>query len=113
MKNSEWFKNFPGAITVCDDQGIILEMNDRAAESFADDGGYELIGKNLMACHNARSRRMIQDMLSRHEKNVYTIQKKGKKKLIYQTPWFEGDRFGGLVELSLEIPEDLPHFNRD
>ncbi len=48
-----------------------------------------------------------------HEKNVYTIEKKGKKKLIYQAPWFLDGAFGGLVELSLEIPFEMPHFIRD
>jgi hypothetical protein len=45
--------------------------------------------------------------------NVYTIQKNGKKKLIYQAPWFRDGAYAGFVELSLEIPEAMPHFNRD
>jgi hypothetical protein len=52
-------------------------------------------------------------MMETHEKNVYTIEKKGKKKLIYQAPWFHNGAFGGLVELSLEIPFETPHFIRD
>jgi hypothetical protein len=43
MTNHAWIEEFPGAITVCDPQGIILEMNARAAESFQKDGGKELI----------------------------------------------------------------------
>ena len=39
--------------------------------------------------------------------------KKSRKKIIYQTPWMEGEECKGIVELSLEIPHDLPHFNRD
>ena len=31
MPEHEWMKEFPGSITVCDANGIILEMNDRAA----------------------------------------------------------------------------------
>jgi hypothetical protein len=45
--------------------------------------------------------------------NVYTIQKGGVKKLIYQSPWFIGGNYAGFVELSLPIPEQMPHFNRD
>jgi hypothetical protein len=52
-------------------------------------------------------------MIEEGRTNVYTIQKKGKKKLIYQAPWFEGGRTAGFVELSFEIPWDMPHFNRD
>ncbi|MDD2576134.1 MAG: diguanylate cyclase, partial [Bacteroidales bacterium] len=44
--------------------------------------------------------------------NAYTIEKEGLKKLIYQTPWYENGEFGGLVEFSIVIPMDMPHFVR-
>jgi len=44
---------------------------------------------------------------------VYTIQKSGVKKLIYQAPWFQEGKYAGFVELSLPIPETMPHFDRD
>jgi hypothetical protein len=34
------------------------------------------------------------------------------KKLIYQSPIFEDGEYKGIVELSLEIPFDMPHFKR-
>ena len=35
------------------------------------------------------------------------------KKLIYQTPWWKEDgSFGGLIEYSIEIPFEMPHFVR-
>ena len=39
-----WVEEFPASITVCDTQGIILEMNRKACASFADDGGERLLG---------------------------------------------------------------------
>ena len=27
-------------------------------------------------------------------------------------PWFEGGVFAGFVEISVPIPDDLPHFER-
>ena len=51
-------------------------------------------------------------MLQSQEKNVYTMEKNGIKKLIFQSPWYRQGRFAGLVELDLEIPADLPHFVR-
>jgi hypothetical protein len=51
-------------------------------------------------------------MLRDHSTNVYTIEKNGVKKLIYQAPWYENGEYRGFVELSLEIPFDLPHFVR-
>jgi len=112
MDQHDWIKQFPAAITVCDCKGVILEMNDKAALSFESDGGYTLIGKNLLDCHPEPARSHVERMLDSCEKNVYTIEKNGVKKLIYQCPWFEDGQYAGFVELSLEIPFDLPHFIR-
>lgn len=49
-----WVKEFPGAITVCDSAGTIIELNDRAMEEFRDQGGEELIGTNVLECHPDR-----------------------------------------------------------
>ena len=79
MSEHEWLKEFPAAVTVCDANGIILEMNDRAARTFEKDGGYALVGKNLLDCHSDASRGKVQQVLASHEKNVYTIEKNGVK----------------------------------
>jgi transcriptional regulator with PAS, ATPase and Fis domain len=113
MAYPEWVKEFPGAVTVCAEDGTILAMNDRSAETFKADGGRALIGKNLLDCHSEASREKVHRLLASHEKNVYTIEKHGMKKLIYQSPWYENGEYRGLVELSLELPTDLPHFIRD
>ena len=47
-----------------------------------------------------------------HRTNAYTIEKKGRKKFIYQAPWFRDGRYAGFVEISMEIPFDMPHFVR-
>ncbi len=112
MSQHEWIKEFPAAITVCNADGVILEMNDRAARTFEKDGGYALVGRNLLDCHTEASRDKVQRLLASREKNVYTIEKNGVKKLIFQTPWFRQGQFVGFVELSLEIPFEMPHFVR-
>ena len=111
--DSSWVKEFPAAITVCDLDGIILEMNDKAAGTFAEDGGRDLIGKNVLDCHPEPARSQLERMLDRQQKNVYTIEKKGKKKLIYQTPWYKDGVYTGFVELSIEIPFEMPNFIRE
>jgi transcriptional regulator with PAS, ATPase and Fis domain len=113
MGMNDWVKEFPGAVTVCDTEGRIVEMNSRSLEVFADDGGAKLIGTDVLDCHPEPSRSKLKKMMDERRTNVYTIQKNGKKKLIYQTPWFKDGVYAGFVELSLEIPWDLPHFNRD
>lgn len=112
MEQHAWIKQFPAAVTVCDCNGVIIEMNDKAAQSLESDGGYELIGKNLLDCHPEPARSKVQQLLDTCEKSVYTIEKNGVKKLIYQSPWFEDGHYAGFVELSLEIPFEMQHFVR-
>ena len=113
LEHHLWVDEFPGAITVCDTQGIILEMNERAAEVFSADGGRELIGSNVLACHPEPARTKLQRLMETQETNVYTIEKRGVKKLIYQAPWYRDGQYAGFVELAVEIPTTLPHFVRD
>lgn len=109
---SDWQKNFNAAITVCDVNGIVLEMNGKAAKSFENDGGYQLIGKSLFDCHSEQSNVIIKNLIENKKTNVYTIEKDGIKKLIYQAPWYEAGEIKGLVELSIEIPFEMPHHIR-
>ena len=112
MTNHAWIEEFPGAITVCDPEGIILEMNARSAETNQGDGGKELIGTNLLNCHPEPARAKLEKMMETRQANVYTIEKKGVKKLVYQTPWYQDGQYMGFVELIVEIPFQMPHFVR-
>lgn len=107
-----WTDQFPGSITVCDPNGIILYMNDKSALTFAADGGQALVGSNLFDCHPEAARRKLQTLMETRQTNSYTIEKNGVKKLIYQTPWYENGEYRGFVELALEIPFEMPHFVR-
>lgn len=108
-----WVRDFPAAVTVCDRDGIILEMNSRAEATFAKDGGAALIGSNVLACHPEPSRTQLAELLRTGTRNVYTIEKAGIRKLIYQCPWYQDGVYAGLVEISLELPAEIPHFIRD
>ena len=112
MATPDWAAGFPAAITVCDAEGIIIYLNDRSVRGFAKDGGRDLIGQNLLDCHPEPSRTEVKDLLTSPRVNAYTIEKKGAHKLIYQAPWYTDGVFAGLVEMSLEIPADMPHFVR-
>ena len=112
MELLDWARQFPASITICDSDGILLEMNDRAAQVFEADGGRQLIGKNILDCHPEPARAKTQRLLESHEPNVYTIEKNGVRKLIYQAPWHKDGAFAGLVELSIELPSEMPHFVR-
>jgi transcriptional regulator with PAS, ATPase and Fis domain len=108
----DWDKEINAAITICDTDGIILEMNDKSAKLFEKDGGYNLVGKNLFECHTERSQKILRNLIVNQKTNTYTIEKNGIKKLIYQTPWYEEGKLKGMVELAFDIPFDLPHFKR-
>jgi len=113
MEQHAWIKEFPAAVTVSDQDGIILEMNDRAAKTFAKDGGYALIGKNMLDCHPDPARGKLERIMDSREPNIYTIEKNGVKKMIYQSPWYLEGKYAGFIEISLEIPFEMPHFIRD
>ena len=112
MSPEEWVKEFPAAITVCDVQGIILDMNEKAESNLQADGGRELVGKNILDCHPEPERSKLAGMLETSIKNVYTMEKNGVKKLIFQSPWFENGSYAGFVEIAFEIPLVIPHFIR-
>jgi hypothetical protein len=112
MDGIDWVREFLGAVTICDLTGIVLEMNERSAETFQKYGGKDLIGKNLLDCHPEPARSKLVQLLETGESNVYTIEKNGIKKLIYQAPWYMDGQRRGMVELSLEIQASLPHFLR-
>lgn len=112
MKNHvlDWAKEMNCAITICDINGIILYMNDKAKATFASHG--DLIGKSLMDCHSDRSKEIIRHLLETGGVNSYTIEKQGIHKMIYQTAWKEDGVVKGLCEISMVIPADLPHYVR-
>ncbi|HMA47831.1 MAG TPA: PAS domain-containing protein, partial [Frankiaceae bacterium] len=64
MSDHAWVREFPGAVTVCDRDGVVLEMNDKSAEVFAGDGGRALVGRNLLDCHPEPARSKLAAMLA-------------------------------------------------
>ena len=83
-----------------------------SAQTFGADAGRALVGRNLLDCHPEPSRSQVAGLLADPRVNAYTIEKRGVRKLIYQAPWYRDGVFQGLVELSLEIPDVMPHFVR-
>jgi transcriptional regulator with PAS, ATPase and Fis domain len=108
----EWIEHFPGPITICDQDGWIVYMNQSSVGAFRNSGGAGLIGSNLLDCHPEPSMSKLKDLLNSPQENIYTIEKDGVKKIIMQIPWFSDDRFKGLVEISKVIPSEMPHFLR-
>ncbi|NMC45864.1 MAG: diguanylate cyclase [Chloroflexi bacterium] len=113
MKTVNWREELPAAVTVTDRENMIIEMNQKAADLFSKDGGKALIGKDLLDCHSHLSQEKIGKIQAGKSPNIYTVQKNGIKKMVFQAPYFENGRYAGLVEISFELPAEVPHFNRD
>jgi len=108
-----WTDDFNGAITVCDRQGIVVYMNKRSKSQFAKYEDGDLLGKSLIDCHPEPAKTILLEMLAEPITNSYTIEKNRIRKMINQSPWFENNEFKGVIEISFEVPMDLPHHKRD
>lgn len=108
----DWAEDAGFAVTLCDRDGTITYMNARSRTTFAKYGGGELVGRSLLDCHPEPAKSKLRAMLEEPVVNAYTIEKAGVKKLIYQAPLMKDGGIGGLIELSLELPPDMPHFVR-
>ncbi len=107
-----WVEECPIAITVTDAEGAIVEMNAAAREVFSAQGGGGLVGSNVFDCHPEPARSTLVELFAKRTPNHYTIAKDGRRKIIHQLPWFSAGAFCGFVEISVPIPDELPHFER-
>ncbi|MDY6121979.1 MAG: PAS domain-containing protein [Porphyromonas sp.] len=105
----DYFDKADLAITICDKEGKIIEMNEQSRQVNLKPG-QDLIGSNVLDCHPEPARSMLKKMMEEGRKNVYTIEKGEIKKMIYQIPWYDADgQYAGFAELSMIIPFDMPH----
>lgn len=102
-----WADGMDCAVTVCDTEGTVIYQNERSRAVNGD-----VRGRSLIPCHNERSREIIRRLLTDGGTNAYTIEKNGVRKMIYQTAWRVDGVVGGLAEISMEIPAEMPHYIR-
>ena len=112
MLSHPWVKEYEAGVTVCDTEGIILEMNDRSAHMFREQGGRALLGSNVLDCHPEPSRTKLRWLMEQRHASTYTTEKNGRRKLIHQAPWCRDGQYAGFVEIVLALPEVMPHFIR-
>ena len=112
MKTLNWYEEMGFAITVSDKNGVILYMNKKACDSNEALGG-SMVGKNLFDCHPAKSQGRVRELYEKEMTEAYTVEKKGRKKLVYHAPWYENGEFAGIVELSIPLPLEMSHYVRE
>lgn len=111
MEQYEWAEGMACSVTVADADANIVYMNRKAREQYKKHG--DLIGRNLMDCHGERSQGIIRRLLTEGGTNAYTIEKHGVRKVIYQTAVTDAcGRVEGIVEISMVVPEEMPHYVR-
>lgn len=54
----ELLKEVPVSITVCNDKGIIIAMNDYSKNAFCNNGK-DLVGRSLFDCHPERAAAVV------------------------------------------------------
>ena len=87
-------------IVVCNTGHEIIYMNPAACEKYAKWGGYDLIGKSLLDCHNEQSRKMIDKvvdffLLSNQNNIVHTFYNEKENKDVYMVAL--RSEIGGLM----------------
>ena len=91
----------------------MIFINARAAKNAERAGGKGLIGKSIFPCHKPASVEKFKMLVAQGKINAYTIEKGGVKSLVYQTPWIEDGEVKGMVELTMPLPDNMPHYKRD
>jgi DUF438 domain-containing protein len=92
-------------VTVADEDGRIVFMNDRAIAHYADRGGTALIGTNLHDCHNPTSQEKIRQMYARHRAGdlsptrYHEEREDGSAHSIVVIPITVDGQFRGIAEL--------------
>ena len=105
----DYFEGADIAVTICAKDGTILDMNGKSRRTFLKPGRESIIGQNVLDCHPEPARSLLDDMLKNPRTNIYTVEKEGLKKLIFQTPWYDGEAYAGFMELSIVLPAEIPN----
>jgi hypothetical protein len=107
------FGGLRAAVTIADQDFEILFMNDRAAVFYAEDGGVELIGRDLLDCHRDEHKRVIREAYARYRAGDLTPTRYHSKKedgaleSIVHIPLIVETEFRGIAELIWNERADL------
>ena len=109
----DWLELYPAPVTICDAHGVIVAMNYASQKNFARRGGGALIGTSLFDCHPPAANKKIQYMLQNQKAETYIVERKGKKRLVHQAPWYKEGKFAGLMETIIDLSDDIEIRRKD
>jgi hypothetical protein len=106
------FGGLRAIVTVADEDGYIIFMNDLAMEHYGDRGGEKLIGTRLHDCHNSASQEKIRELYTRYHAGdliptrYHEEKGDGLAESIVLIPLMVAGQFRGVAELMwTERPE--------
>ena len=84
-------------VVLCDLDHTIIYMNQAAADNYKKSGGFDLVGMNLLMCHNPQSCDMINKVIkwfAKSESNniVHTFYNEKKNKDVYMVALRDDDK---------------------
>ncbi len=107
------FSGLRAEVTVADEAGRIVFLNDRAIAHYKDHGGQELIGKSLYDCHRPSSQAKIQEFYARYRAGdlspirYHKDRGNGTAQSIVYIPIIVAGHFRGIAELMWVERRDL------
>lgn len=78
------------SVVICNLDHKIIYMNPAAVERYEKRGGKELIGRNLMDCHNEKSKEIIQEV-------VAWFGKSAKNNMIYKVTYIRKNYINSYI----------------
>lgn len=75
-------------VVICDLEHTVIYMNPSACQRYEKQGGEKLLGKSLLACHNAKSAEIINKVISWFKESgennrIYTFRNDKENKDVY------------------------------
>ena len=108
------FGGLCASVTIANQDFLITFMNDRACAFYAEDGGGDLVGKNLLDCHNAKQTTVIRDAYARYRAGDLTPtryhhaqREDSAPESIVHFPLIVEGQFRGIAELIWSERADL------
>jgi len=107
------FEGLRAVVTIADEEGHIVFLNDLAAEHYGDRGGEDLVGTHLNDCHNPTSQAKIEAMYARYRAGDLTPTRyhedkgDGVGETIVLIPLVTDGRLRGVAELMWEERAEL------
>lgn len=91
------------AVVICNLQHEIIYMNPAAIKNYQKYGGEKLLGKSLLNCHNAESKKRIEEVVDWFAKDeshnlVYTFHNEKQNKDVYMVALRENGTLIGYYE---------------